>query len=87
MANVDLQYRLGNLIEARTIAEEALEIAKRLEFNLDVMPLEERLGEIHQKIIESSGSKTFREIPTINDSSSCSSKNNTPYSSEYEEKS
>ena len=87
MANVDLQYRLGNLIEARTIAEEALEIAKRLEFNLDVMPLEERLGEIHQKIIESSGSKTFREIPRINDSSSCSSKNNTPYSSEYEEKS
>lgn len=51
------------------------------------MPLEERLGEIHQKIIESSGSKTFREIPRINDSSSCSSKNNTPYSSEYEEKS
>ena len=87
MANVDLQYRLGNLIEARTIAEEALEIAKRLEFNLNVMPLEERLGEIHQKIIESSGSKTFREIPRINDSSSCSSKNNTPYSSEYEEKS
>ena len=87
MANVDLQYRLGNLIEAKTIAEEALEIAKRLEFNLDVMPLEERLGEIHQKIIESSGSKTFREIPRINDSSSCSSKNNTPYSSEYEDKS
>ena len=87
MANVDLQYRLGNLIEARTIAEEALEIAKRLQFNLDVMPLEERLGEIHQKIIESSGSKTFREIPRINDSSSCSSKNNTPYSSEYEENS
>ena len=87
MANVDLQYRLGNLIEARTIAEEALEIAKRLEFNLDVIPLEERLGEIHQKIIESSGSKTFREIPRINDSSSCSSKNNTPYSSEDEEKS
>ena len=87
MANVDLQYRLGNLIEARTIAEEALEIAKRLEFNLDVMPLEERLGEIHQKIIESSGSKSFREIPRINDSSCCSSKNNTPYSSEYEENS
>ena len=87
MANVDLQYRLGNLIEARTIAEEALEIAKRLEFNLDVMPLKERLGEIHRKIIESSGSKTFREIPRINDSSSCSSENNTPYSSEYEDKS
>lgn len=87
MATVDLQYRLGNLVEAATISQEALEIAKRLEFNLDVMPLEERLGEIHQKIIESSGSKFFREIPKIIDSSSCSSKNNTPYSSEYEEKS
>ena len=87
MATVDLQYRLGNLVEAATIAQEALEVAKRLEFNLDVMPLEERLGEIYQKIIESSGSKTFREIPNIIDSSSCSSKNNTPYSSEYEEKS
>ena len=87
MATVDLHYRLGNLVEAATIAQEALKVVKRLEFNLDVMPLEERLGEIYQKIIESSGSKTFREIPNIIDSSSCSSKNNTPYSSEYEEKS
>ena len=87
MATVDLHHRLGNLVEAATIAQEALKVAKRLEFNLDVMPLEERLGEIYQKIIESSGSKTFREIPNIIDSSSCSSKNNTPYSSEYEEKS
>lgn len=60
-------------------------MAKALEFNLDVVPLEDRLTDIRRKITESSSSEPFREIPRIIDSSSGSSKNNSPYSSEYEE--
>ena len=86
IANVDLSYRLEKYLEAETIAQEALEMAKALEFNLDVVPLEDRLTDIRRKITESSSSEPFREIPRIIDSSSGSSKNNSPYTSEYEEK-
>lgn len=85
IANVDLCYRLGHLAKAEKIGRKALEIAKRLHFNLDVNPLEERLAEIHQKIIQSPSNVTFREIPGIIDSFSDSSQNSSPYSSEYEE--
>ena len=78
IANVDLCYRLGHLAKAEQIGRKALEIAKRLHFNLDVNPLEERLAEIHQK-------RSIREIPGIIDSFSDSSQNSSPYSSEYEE--
>ena len=78
IANVDLCYRLGHLAKAEQIGRNALEIAKRLHFNLDVNPLEERLAEIHQK-------RSIREIPGIIDSFSDSSQNSSPYSSEYEE--
>ena len=82
IAKVDLCYRLGHLAKAEKIGLKALDIAKRLHFNLDVNPLEERLAEIHQKIIQLPGNATFREIPGIIDSSSDSSQNSTPYSSE-----
>ena len=85
IANVDLCYRLGHLAKAEQIGRKALEIAKRLHFNLDVNPLEERLAEIHQKIIQSPSNVTFREIPGIIDSFSDSSQHSSPYSSEYEE--
>ena len=78
IAKVDLCYRLGHLAKAEQIGRKALEIAKRLHFNLDVNPLEERLAEIHQK-------RSIREIPGIIDSFSDSSQNSSPYSSEYEE--
>ena len=78
IAKVDLCYRLGHLGKAEQIGRKALEIAKRLHFNLDVNPLEERLAEIHQK-------RSIREIPGIIDSFSDSSQNSSPYSSEYEE--
>ena len=84
IANVDLCYCLGHLAKAEKIGRKALEIAKRLHFNLDVNPPEERLAEIHQKIIQSLSNATFCEIPII-DFSSDSSQNSTPYSSEYEE--
>lgn len=86
IANVDLFYRIEKFSEAEKIAQEALEIAKRLEFNLDVMPLEDRLTDIRRQITESSSSETYREIPRIIDSCSGSSRNNTPYSSEFEDK-
>lgn len=86
IANVDLFYRIEKFSEAEKVAQEALEIAKRLEFNLDVMPLEERLTDIRRNITESSSSETYREIPRIIDSCSGSSLNNTPYSSEFEDK-
>ena len=82
IAKVDLCYRLGHLAKTEKIGLKALDIAKRLHFNLDVNPLEERLAEIHQKIIQSPSNATFREIPGIIDSSSDSSQNSTPYSSE-----
>ena len=86
IAKADLCYRLGHLAKAEKIGLKALDIAKRLHFNLDVNPLEERLAEIHhQKIIQSPSNVTFREIRGIIDSSSDSSQNSTPYSSEYEE--
>ena len=85
IANVDLCYRLVHLAKAEQVGRKALEIAKRLHFNLDVNPLEERLAEIHQKIIQSPSNVTFREIPGIIDSFSDSSQNSSPYSSEYEE--
>ena len=86
IANVDLFYRTEKFSEAEKVAQEALEIAKKLEFNLDVMPLEDRLTDIRRKITESSSSETYREIPRIIDSCSGSSRNNTPYSSEFEDK-
>ena len=86
IANVDLFYRIEKFSEAEKVAQEALEIAKRLEFNLDVMPLEDRLTDIRRRITESSSSETYREIPRIIDSCSGSSRNNTPYSSEFEDK-
>ena len=86
IAKADLCYRLGHLAKAEKIGLKALDIAKRLHFNLDVNPLEERLAKIHhQKIIQSPSNVTFREIRGIIDSSSDSSQNSTPYSSEYEE--
>ena len=86
MAKADLFYREEKFAEAELITEKALEIAQRLDFRLDVKPLEERLTDIQQKIAESSSSETCRRIPRIIDSCSGSSKNNTPYSSEYEDK-
>ena len=86
IAKVDLFYRLDKFPEAEKVAQEALEIAERLEFNLDVMPLVERLTDI-RKIAESSSNEAFREIPKIIDSCSGSSKNNSPCSSDYEDKS
>ena len=84
IANVDIDYRLGNYNEAEKCAKEALEITKTLQFNLDIIPLEERLQDIHQKTTAASSSETFRYIPVIIDSSS--SKNDSPNSSEYEDK-
>lgn len=88
IAKVDFSYRLENYDEAEKFAQEALNMAKKLEFNLDVIPLEERLLDIRRKITATSTSETFRHIPGIIDSSSgsFSSKNNTPYSSDYEDK-
>lgn len=89
IAKVDFSYRLENYDEAEKFAQEALNMARKLEFNLDVMPVEERLLDIRQKIASAtSTSETFRQIPGIIDSfsESMSSKNNTPYSSEHEDK-
>ena len=88
IAMVDFNYRLENYDEAEKYAQEALNMAKELEFNLDVMPLEERLLDIRRKITVTSTSETYRHIPGIIDSSSgsFSSKNNTPYSSDYDDK-
>ena len=89
IAKVDFSYRLENYDEAEELAQEALNIARKLEFNLDVMPVEERLVDIRQKITSAtSTSETFRYIPGIIDSfsGSMSSKNNTPNSSEHEGK-
>lgn len=89
IAKVDFHYRLEKYDEAEKFGQEALKMAKTLEFNLDVIPLEERLLDIRRKITGTSTSNAaFRHIPGIIDSSSgsFSSKNNTPYSSDYEDK-
>lgn len=85
-AKVDFYYRIDRFREAETYAQEALEMAERLGFNLEKTPLNERLTDISRKIMETSSSETFRESPEIIDSSSgsLSSRNNSPNSSECE---
>lgn len=83
IAKGDFNYRLEKYEEAEKFGQEALKMAKQLEFNLDVMPLEERLLDIREKMTPST-SETFRYVRGIIESSS--SKNNTPYSSEFEDK-
>ena len=84
IAKVDFNYRLEKYEEAEKVGQEALKMAKNLEFNLDVMPLEERLLDIREKMTPASTCQAFRHVPRIIESSS--SKNNTPYSSEFEDK-
>ena len=85
-AKVDFYYRIDKFREAEKYAQEALEMAERLGFNLEKTPLNERLTDISRKIMETSSSETFRESPEIIDSSSgsLSSRNNSPNSSECE---
>ena len=85
IANVDLLYRLAKFRDSQAVAEEALKMAESLEYNLDVMRLQGRLADIRRRITESADAETFRAIPAIIDSCSNSSKNNTPYTSEYED--
>lgn len=84
IAKVDLFYRLAKFRESQTVAQEALEMAETLEYNLDVMRLQGRLADIRRRIAESASAEAFRAIPAVIDSCSGSSKNNTPYSSEYD---
>ena len=84
IAEVDFNYRLEKYEEAEKFGQEALKMAKKLEFNLDVMPLEERLLDIREKMTPALTCVTFRHVRGIIESSS--SKNNTPYSSEVEDK-
>lgn len=84
IAEVDFNYRLEKYEEAEKFGQEALKMAKKLEFNLDVIPLEERLLDIREKMTPASTNQTFRHVRGIIESSS--SKNNTPYSSEFEDK-
>ena len=83
IAKVDFNYRLEKYEEAEKVGQEALKMAKKLEYNLDVIPLEERLLDIHEKM-SPSNSEVFRHVSGIIESSS--SKNNTPYSSEFDDK-
>ena len=85
-AKVDFYYRIDKFREAEKYAQEALEMAERLGFNLEKTPLNERLTDISRKIMETSSSESFRESPEIIDSSSgsLSSRNNSPNSSECE---
>ena len=83
IAKVDFNYRLEKYEEAEKVGQEALKMAKKLEYNLDVIPLEERLLDIHEKMAPSN-SEVFRHVSGIIESSS--SKNNTPYSSEFDDK-
>jgi len=87
MAKADLLFREEQFFEAERVADEALKIAQRLGYKLDIKPLEERLTDILRKITESaSSSEAYRLISGVIDSCSGSSKNNTPYSSDYEDK-
>jgi len=83
IAKVDFSYRLEKYEEAEKFGQEALKMAKKLEYNLDVIPLEERLLDIREKMTPSN-SEVFRHVSGIIESSS--SKNNTPYSSEFDDK-
>ena len=76
-ATVDLYYRIEKFPEAEKIAQEGLEIAKKLRFNLEKQPFEERLTDIRRKMTETSCSETFRESQETFDTSSgsLSSKN------------
>lgn len=69
--------------EAIEKAEEAMEIAKARQFNLERKPLQEMMMNI-QSNMTASNPETYRQTPTAISSGSSSSDNNSPHSSEYE---
>ena len=79
---MDLFYRREKYHAAEEIAQETLELTKTLGFKTEVVRLQERLTDIRRKIRETSDNETFRDRPKI--IGSCSSTNNSSYSSEHE---
>lgn len=68
-ATVDLYYRIEKFPEAEKIAQEGLEIAQKLSFNLEKQPFQERLTDIRRKMTETLCNETFRDSQEIIDSS------------------
>ena len=84
-AEADFYCYKGKFPEAKEKAEEALEIAKARQFNLERKPLQEMMMNI-QSNMTASNPGIYRQTPTAISSctGSSSSENNSPPSSEYE---
>lgn len=84
-AEADFYCYKGKFPEAKEKAEEALEIAKARQFNLERKPLQEMMMNI-QSNMTASNPEIYRQTPTAISSctGSSSSDNNSPHSSEYE---
>ena len=81
IVKVDLLYRREKYHDAEKIAQETLELIETLGFKIEVTRLQERLTDIRRKITECSKNETFRESVRI--IASCSSTDNSAYSSEH----
>ena len=83
-AEADFYCYKGKFPEAKEKAEEASEIAKARQFNLERKPLQEMMMNIQSNMTASN--PEYRQTPSVisSYSGSSSSDNNSPHSSEYE---
>ena len=81
IVKVDLFYCRKKYNDAEKIAQETLELIESLGFKMEVTRLQARLTDIRRKITECSKNGTFRESVRI--IASCSSTDNSAYSSEH----